>query len=166
MIDAVLDDILAYLPTLNETDLVGLVTVQKSDADVPSAGHPAITGEWDGIQKMVNNQNHVDISATFGLMLYVTNFKGKAATDFQLSQMLFRWDAGLDRFAGLLPALWSVRGWKNVASGKYFTLVVSKDVQVGRVSSKNQNHYTAAASVRVTVSAQFAPPDYGLILNQ
>lgn len=166
MIDVALDDLLVYFPTLTDTDLPGLKTSQKSDADVPSAGHPAITAEWDGIQKMVDNKNHVDITANIGLMLYVTNFAGKAATDFQLSQMLFRWDATLGRFAGLLPALWRVRGWQNTASGKCFTLVVSKDVQVGRVVSKNQNHYTAAASVRVTVSSLFEPPDYGLILNQ
>lgn len=161
MIDVALDDLLSYLPTLTSTDLPGIQKVQKSDADVMSILHPAITGEWDGVSNMVNNGNHVDISATFGLMLYVTNMRGKAETDQEISQLVFRWDAGLGRFAGLLPALWKARGWKNSTSGKCFRMTVGKEVRVGRVISKSQQHYTAGASVRVTVTTLFDPEDYG-----
>lgn len=160
MLDLVIVDTLAYLATLTDTDLPGVLTFQKSDADVPTMLQPAIICESDGVADHTNNGNHVDIKANFGLMLYLTSMQSKEVADKQLADLIVRWDTALHRFAGLLPALWRRRKWQHTASGQYFFLEPHSEVRVGRIVSKNQQHYSLGAALRFTARTLFEPPQY------
>ena len=166
MFDLVTDTLVTYLRTLqvDDGDLAGVKLVQKSDANVPTQQHPAVTVEWDGDTSFVDNGNHVDITGKFALTVYVVSLQGRAEAARGLQDILLRWGAdatGKDRFMGLLPALWRVTGWEDTASGQSFFLGLSPDVKTGEVVSNTNKFYTVGAIIDATVRTLMSPSRYG-----
>lgn len=138
--------------------LAGVKSVRFSGEDVPTSAYPALTVDFGDDSEQLANGNHVQLSASYILTLYVNVLGGEAKNDIILQDLLMRFDTRLNKWRGILPALYKIRGIE--VGARCYTIRVDPQIDRGIIESQKHQRATMAAQIKLRATIKVLQSEF------